>query len=90
MSQSTKKLSLFILIENVLELFTKKDFKWQIENNDTVPYTESEKRLSWLLLLLSVISIVTCTSLAIFLDCEHEAERVNNSTNSYYIEKTGN
>ena len=90
MSQSNKKLSFFVLIENVLELFTKKDFKWQIENNDTVPYTESEKRLSWLLLLLSVISIVTCTTLAIILDCEHEEESANNSVDSYYIEKTGN
>ena len=90
MSQSNKKLSFFSLIENVLELFTKKYFKWQIENNDTVPYTESEKRLSWLLLLLSVISIVTCTTLAIILDCEHEEESANNSVDSYYIEKTGN
>ena len=90
MTKKNENLNFFALFESVLELFTKKEFKWQIEDSDTVSYTESEKRICWLLLFLSLISLSTCTILTITIDCTHEEETLNRMANSFYIEKIGN
>ena len=90
MTKQNEKLNFFALFESVLELFTKKEFKWQIENSDTISYTESEKRICWLLLFLAVINITISTILAIIVSCTHEEETTIILANSYYIEKIGN
>ena len=90
MTKRNGDLNFLALFESLLELFTKKEFKWQIENNDTVSYTESEKRICWLLFFLVVINITTATILSIIIDCTHEEETTTKLTNSYYIEKIGN
>ena len=49
---SDNKVPFLTIFEQALDVFTKKDYRWQIDKNeDVVPYVESERRIIILLFI---------------------------------------
>ena len=66
--KSNKNFGYLSLLDRILELFTRKEYKWQIENSDNlVSYSESERRISLTLFILSIIFLMTSSILAIII-----------------------
>ena len=60
------KASFLDVFDQALNLFTKKDYKWQIDRkDDIVPYEESLRRLFIFLLIVTFINLMTSTILAV-------------------------
>ena len=52
--------------ERAIDLFTKKDYVWQLDKTEgLVPYEESVRRIITFLVILSGISLVACTIMTI-------------------------
>ena len=60
------KASFLAVFEQALDLFTKKEYKWQIDKTDyIVPYEESLRRILIFLLILTTIVLVISTILTL-------------------------
>ena len=85
------KASFLDVFEKVLNLFTKKNYKWQIDRkDDIVPYEESLRRLFVLLLIVTFINLMTSTIMALIVASVFEKgeERMLvyvNDTKSMYV-----
>ena len=65
-SKRKDKVSFLDVFEKALDLFTKKEYKWQIDKTDyIVPYEESLRRILIFLLILTTIVLITCTILTL-------------------------
>ena len=65
-SKRKDKVSFLDVFEKALDLFTKKEYKWQIDKTDyVVPYEESLRRILIFLLILTIIVLITCTILTL-------------------------
>ena len=65
-SKRKDKVSFLDVFEKALDLFTKKEYKWQIDKTDyVVPYEESLRRILIFLLILTTIVLITCTILTL-------------------------
>ena len=65
-SKPKQKISFLDVFEQALDLFTKKEYKWQIDKTDyIVPYEESLRRILIFLLILTTIVLVISTILTL-------------------------
>ena len=65
-SKRKDRLSFFDVFEQALDLFTKKEYKWQIDKTDyIVPYEESLRRILIFLLILTTSNLITGTILTL-------------------------
>ena len=59
------KASFLDVLDQALDLFTKKDYKWQIDRKfDLLPYEESLRRLIIFLFIVTLINLISSTILA--------------------------
>ena len=88
--KSNKNFGYLSLLDRILELFTRKEYKWQIEDSDNlVSYSESERRISLTLFMLSIIFLMTSSILAIVIECTFQEKAMFTSSNNYYIHEIG-
>ena len=81
-----EKLSNLELLERILDLFTHKAYKWQLDRTDyLVSYEESIERLVIYLFILTGIVITICTIMmivvAIILGKEHAIQDISDKSN---------
>ena len=86
--QSKNEVPFLSLFEQALDVFTKKDYRWQIDKNeDVVPYEESERRIIILLFILVGITLMTCTIMTAIVAITFSKETSKNSTlENHYLE----
>ena len=87
--ESNKNLKYISLLERILDLFTRKEYKWQIEKTDNISYSESEKRICLSLIIFSIIFLSICSFLSILLSSAFHEKTENASSNNYYIHEIG-
>ena len=78
---SDNKVPFLTIFEQALDVFTKKDYRWQIDKNeDLVPYVESERRIIILLFILVGITLMTCNIMTAIVAITFSKETSKNST----------
>ena len=78
---SDNKVPFLTIFEQALDVFTKKDYRWQIyKNEDLVPYVESERRIIILLFILVGITLMTCNIMTAIVAITFSKETSKNST----------
>ena len=88
-SKRKDRLSFFDVFEQALDLFTKKEYKWQIDKTDyIVPDEESLRRILIFLLILTTIVLITCTILTLIVMVVFQTE--DNRIVMYDIEMKSN
>ena len=88
--KANKNFGYISLLDRILDLFTRKEYKWQIENSDNlVSYSESERRISLTLFILSIIFLMTSSIVAIVIECTFQEKAMFISSNNYYIHEIG-
>ena len=79
------------LIERILDLFTfNRQYKWQLdETYNIVPYLESHRRITLILITVSSILLITCSTLTIIVGmaCVNSSE--HNVAEPYIFQETG-
>ena len=85
---SEYKVPFLTIFEQALDVFTKKDYRWQIDKNeDLVPYVESERRIIILLFILVGITLMTCNIMTAIVAITFSKETSKNLTlENHYLE----
>ena len=82
---------LLSLIERILDLFTSnRQYKWQLDvTHNIVPYQESHRRITLILITISSILLIACSTLTIMVGIAYVNDSENILAEPYTFQDTG-